>query len=72
MSGARLSDKEIKELVHDKVHELAELPFVADKDFAKRALVRAFHAILRNERYELFMDDLMIYVENKDEQTRVY
>lgn len=67
-----MSDKEIKELVHKHVHELAELGFIKDKQFAKRSFVRAFHAVLRNERYDIFMDDLLNYVESKDEEKYVY
>jgi len=72
MSDERWSDKEIKETVHNYVHELVELGFITDKDFATRAFVRAFHSVLRQERYDIFMDDLLLYVESRDEQKRVY
>lgn len=72
MGTKRYTEKEIKELVHKHVHDLQELDFITDKDFACRAFVRAFHSILRNERYELFMDDLQNYVDSKDEQKYVY
>ncbi len=72
MSQDRWNDKDIKEAVHKQVHDLVELGFITDKEFATRAFVRAFHSILRQERYDIFMDDLMIYMENKDEQKRVY
>lgn len=68
----RMNEKEIKELIHKHVHELAELGFVTDKQFAVRTFVRAFHAVLRQERYDIFMDDLLNYVESKDEQKYVY
>ncbi len=72
MSAQKLSDKEIKELVHKHVHELVDLEFIEDKEFAVRAFVRAFHSILRNQKYDMFMDDLLNYVESKDEQKYVY
>lgn len=72
MTQQRWSDKEIKEAVHKYVHEMLELGFITDKDFASRAFVRAFHSILRQERYDIFMDDLLNYVASKDEQKHVY
>lgn len=72
MAEERISDKDIKEAVHKHVHELVELGFIKDKEFATRAFVRAFHSILRQERYDIFMDDLLIYVESREEEKRVY
>lgn len=72
MATQSFTDKEIKELIHKHVHELLEIEFIEDKDFAIRAFVRAFHTILRNQRRDIFMDDLLNYVENKDDQKRVY
>jgi hypothetical protein len=72
MATQTFTDKEIKELIHKHVHELLEIEFIEDKEFATRALVRAFHAILRNQRRDIFMDDLLNYVESKDDQKRVY
>ncbi len=72
MAPRAFTDKEIKELVHKHVHQLLDIEFIEDKEFATRAFVRAFHTILRNQRSDIFMDDLLNYVESKDDQKHVY
>ena len=62
----------VKELGR-RIHEAADFELIRDKEFALRALTKAFHNILKHEgRMELFYDDLLSFVETGKYEKRIY
>lgn len=67
------TDEDVVKELGNRIKAAADFDLFRDKEFALRALTKAFHNILKHEgRLELFYDDLLSYVETGHYAKKVY